>query len=430
MCFFTKPLRAHRAATLLFVPLFLPTLAVHAAQPGAPLRLTDAARLAAAQAPRVAASQYQVESAQQDAVRAGHLPDPKLIAGVGNLTVTGPHAFDASAGMMTMREIGIMQAFPAHAKREAQKKVATAGVGLAYANATQLRLTTERAAAHAWVALWATQQQRSLLGKLRDQGRLAVKISKARLAGGTGNASAALATKANLETLDNNIDAINAEVAAARAGLERWLGKAADRPLGVPPDFSRLQVPVATLEATIDQQAPLLTWGARENRANARIALAQARKHPDWSVALVYGERINRSDMVSLQFRIGLPIFPGNRQDRDISARFADRAAVQAQRRAARRAQHEAIATTFASWRGWNRQIRRYRNKLLPLAADRSRTALAGYRGGGSVQPWIDARDAEIQTQVAYAKALAAWGKAWVSLAYLLPNQTPLELSQ
>ena len=66
------------------------------------------------------------------------------------------------------------------------------------------------------------------------------------------------------------------------------------------------------------------------------------------------------------------------------------------------------------------------RDELVPLAADRSRVALAAYRAGGSLQPWIEARRDEINTRLDFADALAAWGRGWVALAYLIPaEETP-----
>jgi hypothetical protein len=59
----------------------------------------------------------------------------------------------------------------------------------------------------------------------------------------------------------------------------------------------------------------------------------------------------------------------------------------------------------------------------VPLAADRSRVALAAYRAGGSLQPWLDARRDEINMRLAYADALAAWGRGWAALAYLIPAE-------
>lgn len=417
-----------RASRLLLAALFaLTALPLYAADDSGPLSLGAATQLAAARAPQVQAQLLRAQAAQDDAVRAGRLPDPKLTAGINNLTATGPQAFNAAADSMTMRSIGVMQEIPSGAKRKAEKAVAHAGAQLSDADIVRARLAVKQATADAWVSLWAAQRERKLLDGLREQSVLAIKLAKARLSGGAGSATDVLAARTVMVELDNRITAADAEIAAARAALQRWLGAGAGRTLAEAPDFSMLPVSPAQLLHDLDRQGPLLGWTAREDQAQARIDLARAGKHPNWSVGLVYGDRIRLPDMVGIEVGISLPLFPGNRQDQDISARYAERDAVKDEHEDARRAQREAVAAGLAEWQGDSKQVDTYRDKLLPLAMDRSRTALAAYRGGGSLQPWLEARRDEIDTRIAYANALAAWGKAWAQLAYLIPvHDAPL----
>jgi outer membrane protein TolC len=129
--------------------------------------------------------------------------------------------------------------------------------------------------------------------------------------------------------------------------------------------------------------------------------------------------------MVGVEVSVDLPIFARNRQDRDISARYAERDAVKAEHEDAHRAQQETVAAAIADWEGYGRQARRFEDVLLPLLRDRSRTALALYRGGGPLQPWLDAWRDEIRTRIDYTDVLAAWGKTWAELAYLIPDEQP-----
>lgn len=414
---------------LIAITLALIVLPLYAEDDNAALTLDAATRMAASQAPQVQAQLLRAQAAQDDAVRAEQLPDPKLVGGIVNLTATGPEAFSVGADDMTMRQIGVMQEIPAHAKREAMNDIANADAELADSDSVKMRLDAKQSAANAWVMLWAAQRERALLDELREQSALAVKATRANLAGGTGNATDALSAKAAAVELENKIDAADADIAAARAALQRWIGNQANDALADPPDFSDLRGSPAQLQDNVDGQAPLLDWSAREQQAQAKLDLAKAGRHPDWNVSLMYGERINRNDMVSLEVGVSLPIFPGDRQDRDISARYAERDAVQAEHEDARRAQREAVSAAIAEWQGDGKQVRRYRNELLPLAADRARTALALYRGGGSLQPWLDARRDEVNARIGYAQALAAWGKAWAALAYLVPDSgSPAEI--
>ena len=416
------------ASRLPLAALFaLTALPLYAADESGPLSLDVATQLAATRAPRVQAQLLRTQAAQDDAVRAGRLPDPKLMAGINNLTATGPQAFNAAADSMTMRSIGVMQEIPSGAKREAEKAVANAGVQLSDADIVKVRLAVKQATADAWISLWAAQRERKLLDGLREQSMLAAKLAKARLSGGAGNATDVLAARTAVVELDNRITVADAEIAAARAALQRWLGDGDGSTLAEAPDFSTLPVTPAQLLHDLDRQGPLLGWAAREDQAQARIDLAKAGKHPNWSVGLVYGNRIRLPDMIGIEVGISLPLFPGNRQDQDISARYAERDAVKDEHEDARRAQREAVAAGLAAWQGDSKQVDTYRDKLLPLATDRSRTALAAYRGGGSLQPWLEARRDEIDTRIAYANALAAWGKAWAQLAFLIPeNDAPL----
>jgi hypothetical protein len=49
--------------------------------------------------------------------------------------------------------------------------------------------------------------------------------------------------------------------------------------------------------------------------------------------------------------------------------------------------------------------------------------ALAGYRAGGDLQPWLDARRDEMQAHLSHAQQLGELGRAWAALAYLLPEE-------
>ncbi len=128
------------------------------------------------------------------------------------------------------------------------------------------------------------------------------------------------------------------------------------------------------------------------------------------------------SNVVWLEVGVGLPLFPGNRQDRGISARNADLAAVNASREDARHMQAEAVRKAFARWLGLGSQVTRTRDSLLPLAHDRGSIALAAYSGGAALQPWLDARRDEIDARIDFAALLGDWGQAWAELAYLLPS--------
>lgn len=395
--------------------------AADAAEP--PLTLEAAVRQGLAQAPQLEARAADTMAAREEAARAGQLPDPTLTFGLSNFPITNPGAFSLRSDEMTARTVGVMQAIPSRTARRAERALAGARIDAAQADSVVTEQNVRERIADAWIDVWAVEQQRVLLADLHNEATLAVRIAQARLRGGEGSAVDALAAQAEIATLDNRLEAVEADLAAAQAGLQRWVGTPA-RPLGAAQDFGQLPVDAARLTSTIDQQAPLQAWAAREQMAQAALEQARAAKRPDWSVSASYGKRApGLSDMVMLEVGVSLPLFTRNRQDRGISARQAQWDAVQADHEDARRAQREAVTRAVAAWQGWGRQIARYQQTLLPLARDRAQAALAGYRGGGLLQPWLDARRAEIELRLSYADALAARARLWASLAYLLPSE-------
>ena len=388
------------------------------------ISLDDAVRLAVERAPALDARHAQTLAAQEEAHRAAALPDPKLSLGIQDLPVTGAEAFDPSVDNFTMKKIGVMQEFPARAKRDARQALADRTIDQATALTAAEELSVKRAAAEAWVSLWAAEHEVDALQALREQSALAVRIAKARLSGGAGSAVDVLATQAAVLGLDNRLEAARAQVESARAMLGRWLGGTAGMAASTSPDFGKLLISEDALLQSLDRLGPLLPWQSRERMASAQVDLARAEKRPDWSVAVSYGQRNRYSDLLSVEFSIDLPLFPGNRQDRGVAARQADYEATLDAHEDAKRAQLQQLQTDLAQWNGLKRQFARDEEQLLPLARDRSSIALAAYRGGGTLQPWLDARRDEIETHITHARMSGELGRAWAALAYLLPSET------
>ncbi|MFK2873212.1 TolC family protein [Dyella lipolytica] len=413
---------ARRAIALGCAVVLSGTMAAAAYAADPPLTLQAAIQQGMAQAPLLMAHHAHVASMHEEAVRAGRLPDPTLNFGVQNFPITAPGAFSVRSDPMTMRVVGVTQALPSRAARSADREAADAEIKAADAEGADTIQSIQERIADAWIDLWAAQQKRALLSELHAENALAVQIAQARLKGGSGSATDALAVRAETAALDNRLEAADADIAVAQAGLQRWLGHTATN-LGDAPDFGKLPVTPEHLEQAVDQQAPMQMWEAREQVAQAALDRARATKHPDWSVSFLYGQRAGPlSDMVMVEFGVSLPLFTRNRQDRAISAKEEQWEAAQDNREDARREQRAVVARTVASWQGWVRQIQRYQDTMLPLDRDRTKTALAAYRGGDALQPWLDARRDEIELRQTYVDALTARARLWASLAYLLPT--------
>lgn len=209
----------------------------------------------------------------------------------------------------------------------------------------------------------------------------------------------------------------------ARADLARWIGDDAGRPLGPIPDLDRLATPASVLLAEAGRHAELLALDAKLAAARAEVELARAGRRPDWSAELAYAKRGPEfSDMATLQFTVGLPLFAKNRQNPVIAARGAELRRVEAERESGIRMHESELRAAVIEWEQSGLQLARYDRELLPLARERSRAALAGYRAGsGDLRGALEAFEDEIELMIERAAREGRRASAWAYLAYVEP---------
>jgi outer membrane protein, heavy metal efflux system len=414
-------------AALALVVALLPSLAL-----ATPLGLPEAMNVAEREAPALRARHALQRAAGEEAARAGELPDPVLTLGIDNLPVTGSDAGRFGADDMTMRRIGLMQEWPLPSKRRARRAEADAGIAEAGAEVVAGRLQVRRAAAEAWISRWEAETALDLLDALQVEVLRATELIETRLRSGVGAAGDALQARGELAVLESRRIEMQATRAAASAELARWLGDTAARPLADAPDFAQLPLPPEQLRAALDRHAALQPAQARVLRAERGVDLARADRRPDLSFAAAYGARSGAaSDMLMLEVGVGLPLFTRNRQDRTVAARLAEHDAAAAELDDLRRQQAAELERELALWEGRRAQVTHTRERLLPLARDRGRLAIAALGSGSPLQPWLTAHHDEVELRMQYAGQLADLGRRWAWLATLLnPLETPTHSSR
>lgn len=420
---YTNVLLRCRVAGFLLASISTP--AVFAAAVDAPLPLFDAVRMADAESPAIAARRAATESAADAVTPAGALPDPQLVAGVDNLPVTGDDAFSLTRDFMTMRKIGVMQEVTRGEKRQLRTQRAEAAVAREQALLTSEQLTVHEAVARAWIARATAERKLALLHELEPRARAQVAAAAAALSAGRGSAADGIAAKSAQAMLADRISQAEREVEDTRTEFARWLPDAGERPLGDAPDWSVLGMDPDSLVANATHHRELLAYDAAEQMANTEVALARAEKRPDWSVEFDFAQRGPQySNMVSLEFRVGLPLFAGSRQDPTIASKQAALAQIEAEREDARRMHTAELRKTVSAWRSARERVARYQSELLPLADGRAEAALAAYRGGrGDLQTSLAALDQAVETRIAAAELQGTLGQAWASLHFAFPQE-------
>ncbi len=346
-----------------------------------PLSFDDALALAVRETPVLRAESAQIDAARQAAIPAGELPDPKLALGIDNLPIEGPDRYSLNSDFMTMRRIGLMQEFPNGAKRDARVAAARGRVAAAEAQTRITRLMVLRETAVAWIARDTVERQLAGIDALVEENRVFEAGMRARIAGGKGRATEAVAPRQEAAMIEARRDELDARRRQAIAALERWVGPRGQAPLaGSAPDWP---IDRDTLSHALHGHPELTVFDPRARVLDAEVAEAQAGKKPDWALEMAYLKRGSQfSDMAMVNVTFDLPVFTASRQDPQIAARQAERTALEAEREAVLREHTVMLETDFAEYQRLARAVTRQRDVLLPLADEKAALALAAWRGG------------------------------------------------
>ncbi|WP_304638954.1 TolC family protein [Pseudomonas sp.] len=365
------------------------------------LTLEEALRLAQQNAPELEASALAQLAAREERSGAGRLPDPRLSFGLENLPVQGDQPGSLSTSDMTMQVIALSQEVPNRNRRRADSMRAAALLDLADAERSLVQLAVRSAAASGWLRLHQAERELALLEELYEHNRLLDLTVRARLAAGVGPVADRPRAALELARLDERREALTARLEQARAELRRWTGPL-DGQQGTSGGWPVWEIAPKDYLSRLDTQPELAIFAPLGQERQASLALAEADRRPDWSWSLAYQRRAaGLDDMMSVQVSVGLPIFPGQRQNPRIAARQADLASLHGERESTRRRLVAELESAVADVARLESAVHRMTTTLLPLAAERSDLSLADYRAGrGSLDEVIGARQAHTELHI------------------------------
>ena len=399
--------------------LGLGSLHAHAA----PLTLEEALRLAQERSRQLPAQDASAQAARQMAAAAGQRPDPILKAGINNLPINGPDRFSLTNDFMTMRSVGVSQEFTRDGKLKAraarferEAEVAEAGRELALAN-------LQRDTAMAWLDRYHQERMREVLITQRDEAKLQIEAADAAYRGGRGSQADVFAARSAVAQIEDRIAQTERQVTTANTLLARWVGSAAAETLAAPPSLDAVRLRPEELETQLAHHPQIAVMFKQEAVARAEADVAQSAKQTDVSVELMYSQRGSAySNMVSVNVSIPLQWDQRNRQDREVAAKLATVEQMRAQREEETRMHAAEALAMLQEWRSDRERLTRYDSSLLPLATERTRAAIAGYRGGtGPLGAVLEARRSEIDTRMERLRLEMDAARLWAQLNYLVP---------
>ena len=364
-------------------------------------------------------------AARELAVAAGQRPDPTLKAGINNLPIDGADRLSLTRDFMTMRSLGVMQELTREDKRRAraarfEREADTAAAGRSVALA-KLR----RATATAWLERHYRERMREVLQTQRAEAALQIEAADAAYRGGRGSQADVFAARSVVAQIDDRLRQTDQQVATATTRLARWVGLDAEQPLAAPPDLGTVRLDSASLEARLEHHPEIALMIRQEAVARAEADIAQSNKRSDWSVELMFSQRGPAySNMVSLNVSVPFQIDPKNRQDREVAARLAAVEQLRAQREETTREHIAETRSWLQQWQSNSQRLAGYDSALIPLSAERTRAALAAYRGGGAMlSAVLEARRIEIDVRMERLRIEMENSGLWAQLEYLIPAE-------
>ena len=373
----TRALRAGRFACALAAGAWI----AFPIESSAALTFEAALSAAEAQAPTLVARNRAVESSAALHGAAAELPDPKISVGIDNLPIEGGDQWSLTRDFMTMRRIGWSQDVPNADKRQARAEVAKALTERESALLAVERAGVRGETAQAWLARYYAERKLAVFSTLEAENRLLSKATEARVARGPVLASDAVMVRQEQAQLAERREEIDRDVARAQAGLRRWIGELAERPLeGEPPAFA---IDPREVRSRLEQVVALAPYKPLAEIAAAQAREAEATKKGDWGWGVSYSKRGPAySDMVSVQLVFDLPIAQSRRQDPLAQSKRKEIERIEAERADAVRRYAEEVERQLAGIVNLEQKLARARSTLIPLIEERMVLLLASYEAG------------------------------------------------
>jgi len=404
--------------------LSLVAATLHPSHAAEPLSLAQALRLAEDRSRQLPAHDAATAAAREMATAAAQRPDPVLKAGINNLPLDGPERFSLTRDFMTMRSVGVMQELTRADKRKARSARFEREAQASQADRSLALATLQRDTALAWLDRHYQERMRDLLVLQRDEAGLQIEAADAAYRGGRGSQTDVFAARSAVAQIEDRIAQAERQVTTARTQLARWVGTAADAPLGTVATLDAVPLREQGIDQLLEHHPQITRMARQEDIARAEVDVARADRKPDWTVEVMVSQRGPAySNMASINVSVPLPWDRKNRQDRELAAKLAMAERMRAEREEATRTHVAETLAMLQEWRSNRERLVRYDTSLVPLAAERTQAAIATYRGGaGPLSAVLEARRSEIDMRMERLRLEMDTARLWAQLNFLIPS--------
>jgi len=414
----SRPAGLPLAVAVLLMAFALPVKA------DAPLELGQATEMALERDSTIKGLNVRSEGLRERAVADGALPDPEIVIGAEGLPVDNP----VSSDMMTMYRVGVRQRFPAgdsrRLSREQTRFLAAATDHEARARAEEVTLQVRRA----WLDWKLATQVLELTRSAEEAFAELVEVTESRYRSGQGRQMDISQARLERARLEQRILSKQAEAEAARTALVRWTGEFPSG-TGGPGNFPEWPEPgsrLAMLER-IGKHPAVRADDERTEAGRIETSLARQAYRPEWMVEAGYGHQRGSdpmggrmSDKLFAMVSFNLPVFTGNRQDRQVASARAELEALDHDRGARLQEYEGRMDRANSDWNRFGQMLELYDNHLLPEADRAFESTLSAYQSGrASFDELIRTRLDRLDQRIGRLEAWRTRQAARIELAYL-----------
>ncbi|HHM2297803.1 TPA: TolC family protein [Legionella anisa] len=390
-----------------------------------PLNIGEAERLALNLSPEIQQLKAKAGGLQQQAIAEGQLSDPQLTAGVINVPT---NSFSFTQDEMTMLAVGIQQQLPRGHSLAIKSKQTKALATAEHRKVNEQISLLLRNVRETWLELYYWNEALRIIHDNQNIYRRLLKVSESQYSAGKTNQSDVLQVQVERSRLANQALQIEQRMDLLRAQLGRFIGQdEAQRNLSKhlpswlkPP--SRL-----VLQQRLKRHPVILIDGATIEAARQEVALAKEQYKPGWLLGASYGFRqgqmpngMPRSDMLTAQVTVDLPLFPGKRQDKQFQASVYRLQASHMDRAIHYRDLDKELQAQYAIWEKLAQRERIYQQQLLPEAKQNAKASLLAYQNTAiEMNTVLRAYSNELDIRQEQLQVLIDKMKARVALLYL-----------
>lgn len=272
-------------------------------------------------------------------------------------------------------------------------------------------------------AIRIIQANRQLFVKMLD-------ISQSYYASGRQQQQDVVQAELEISLVDDRLEQAYSDLSVARAGLAKWIG---EENLKEDMNFRQGALELKPLpewtaiSASLETNPELLAANENIVSQQKQLDMANEQYSPQWGFNINYGKRAgenmdgsDRADFLSAMVTVDLPVFTGNKQDRDVAAARSRLQATRYEQVDINRMLLQRLQQVNARLQKLHDRYQLYQDRVLPQAKQNARVALNGYQSGVvNFFTLTRARITELNTRLSELRIKIDYNKAYAELQYL-----------